>query len=340
MKKIFALTLLVSGWLCSGASSCASPVIATISPIDANKYEAPFKFNCDGKQMLAFGTATCQYKEGEQMTIQIKHPDDVGEIQVRSCRHSRALDIDRSSTWQTVQWTQYTLEDSCPITFTVTTKNAGIQMGRIFPYVYNDKFPKMAGQGSFYCWESEKNEQFSGVSSCQVPTGIKVDGYLDINSAKSGKYLIVSDCFADKLTGSFAAGQSPIKWTMTSSSSQYCPVSAAVKYDDGTIEEYETYLEFFSEKYAALPAPIMQQSGSDSAACAPQDFEFFDLNDHTKKNGLFSGHCIQDGWLDGGVAIGIAWDPVGRSSFALLQCKGDQCPTSSSQLQIKTLHSR
>lgn len=323
LKRLATIPVVLSSFILAGASSCAtSPVLPTIRPSDANKYELPFRFDCNGKDTFAVGTAHCQYNEGDVMKIRIKSPDSPGEIQVRSCRHERAMDIDGSKPWQEIEWVQYKSEDSCPIVMSVATKEAEVQLGKINPYVSNTTYPKLNGKGSFYCWESEKNEEFEGQSSCQVPTGIKVNGYLNLDPLKSGKFLVTSVCGLNQGPVSFLKGSSPIKWSLLSMVSQYCPVSAAVKYDDGSIEEYEVYIDFFDARYRALPPPIMGEKGESSYACAPQDFEFFDLNDHTKQAGLLGRSCIKDGWLDNGIAIGIAWDRAGRSSYSVYLKKG------------------
>lgn len=325
MRKYFLLSLLLlSAVSFLGVSSCATPVLPTITPLEANKYELAFRFECQGKDVFAVGSASCQFKEGDKMVIRIKTPKSRGEIQVRSCRHGRALDIDESKSWQTVEWVQYTREDSCPVVFSVATVDAGVQMGKIYPYVSNDTYPPLNGKGSLYCWQSENLEKFDGQLSCQIPTGTKTNGYLELKQDKSGQYLIVSPCLPAKLTGAFQKKSPPIKWSLEPFSAQFCPVSTAVKYDDGTIEEAEIYLDYFANIYRELPPPIMGERDGKSYACAPQDFKFFDLNDHGKKAGLLQGKCIADGWLDGGMAIGIAWDSAGRSSYAIYVKEGTE----------------
>ena len=315
----------------SGASSCATPVLPTIRPATANKYEAPYRYTCDGKEVFAAGVSHCQYKEGDLMKIRIKAPASKGEIQIRSCRHHAELDINEDSAWQDVEWIQYKYEDSCPIVMSVATKDADVQIGKINPYVYNDKYPKLNGKGSLYCWDTQKNSEFVGQTSCQFPTGITVDGYLTLDAQKSGAYLVKSVCGLSMGPVHFNAGTPQVKWQLFSNTSQYCPVSAAVKYDDGQIEEYEVYIDFFDSIYRALPAPILVQDKKESYACAPQDFSRFDLNDHTKKSGLLRGHCIEDGWDDSSQATGIAWDAAGRVSIATLKCEGDKCPKPKNQ---------
>lgn len=260
------------------------------------------------------------------MKIWIKAPVSRGEIQVRSCRHHAALDIDEKKAWQEVEWIQYKAEDSCPIVLSVATRDTDVQIGKINPYVYNDKYPKLNAHGSLYCFENQKNVDFLGQTSCQYPTGIKVDGYLYPDLSKAGTYFIKGACGLTQGPMHFEAGAPPIKWSLSSTYAQYCPVDAAIKYDDGTIEEYEAYVDFFDSRYRALPAPILVQDKKDSYACAPQDFARFDLNDHTKKSWLLGGECIHDSWSSEGQAIGIAWDSAGRSSHTILTCEGNSCP--------------
>lgn len=321
-ERLLASALVLTAAVSMGATSCATPILPTSTPLDSNRYEAPFKFQCGGKEVFAIGSATCQYKEGDKITIKIKAPKSRGEIQVRSCRHGRALDIDESKSWQEVEWVQYTREDSCPIVFTVATREGGVQMGKIFPYVESQAYPALNGAGSLYCWESEQVEEFRGQLSCQVPTGIKTNGFVTLNPAKAGQYLIVSPCLPAKVTGSFVKGAAPIKWSVQVATAQFCPVSAAVKYEDGSFEEQEVYLDFFDNTYRTLPPPITGEKDGDSYACAPQDFKFFDLNDRTKKAGLLAGRCIKDGWLHDNLAVAIAWDAAGRSSYSVYTKKG------------------
>ena len=306
----------------TGASSCATPTLPTVRAVDANRYEAAFKFECGGVDTFAVGTAECQYQEGDKMRLKVKVPDSPGEIQIRSCRRGRALDIDTGGTWQEVEWVQYTREDSCPIVFSVATKDAGVQLGKIYPYVSGGAYPKLFGKGRMYCWESEQVIDFEGQLSCQVPTGIKVTGYVIPNASKAGTYLIVSPCLQGTLGGVFSVGTDPIKWSLISGAPQFCPVSAAIKYADGSYEELEYYLDFFDNTYSMLPPPVMGEYKDSSYACAPQDFLFFDLNDRQKGRGLFAGKCIKGGWLEGDLAVGIAWDASGRSSYSLATKKG------------------
>jgi hypothetical protein len=321
MGKVFGIimrvTLIAMSMSLMGASSCTSaPIIATRAPVDSNRYELPFRFTCNGKPTLAMGTAVCQYKEGDLMTIEIKAPDSRGEIQVRSCRHGRAMDIDQNKTWQKVEWVQYTREDSCPIEIAVTTRDSGVQIGKIYPYVFTPQFPKMAGKSKLYCWESEKVEDFEGQGSCQFPTGIRVNGTMLLDPTKAGAFLIKKQCGDTLGPTKFPVGSKSVDWVLRNDNATYCPISMAVKYDDGTIEESEVNLEFFDARYRMLPPPIMGQKKEKSYACAPQDFEFIDLNDHMKGNGLFAGKCISDGWDENNMATAIAWDAAGRVSYA------------------------
>lgn len=320
LGTIMKISVILLSFSLMGATSCAGPAISvTRPPMDANRFELPFRFTCNGKTTFAIGSAACQYSEGDKMTIEIKAPDSKGEIQVRSCRHGRALDVDRDKKWQKVEWVQYTREDSCPIEFSVTTRDAGTQLGIIYPYVFTPQFPKMEGKATLYCWESEKVENFVGQGFCQFPTGIRVNGKLMLNPAKSGQYLIKKQCGDTQGPARFPVGTTGIDWMLRTNDATYCPIAMAVKYDDGSIEEVEVNLQFFDNRYRMLPPPIMGQRGESSYACAPQDFEFIDLNDHMKSNGLFAGKCIKDGWDENGVATAIAWDAAGRVSYSVLR---------------------
>lgn len=322
MKRSPLLALIFPALGSVGASSCATPVLPTVKPIDANRYEAPFQFECNGKMTFAVGSASCQYQEGDTIRIRIKTPKSRGELQVRSCRHGAALDINQKNSWQEITWVQYTREDSCPIVFTVATVDGGVQMGKIYPYVSNETYPILAGTGSFYCWESETLENYRGQSTCQVPTGIKVNGTVNLSEAKPGRYLVASPCLAQQPPVSFPKGTRSFKWSLISYTSQFCPVSLAVKYDDGTIEESELYIDFFDNTYRMLPAPILAEVRGRSYACAPQDFAFLALNDDHLTRGLFSGQCLRDGWQEGKLAIAIAWDAAGRSSYTIYTKEG------------------
>lgn len=324
------IVLLICSILFMGAASCTtSPVNPTVRPIDANKYELPFVFTCNGVDTFTVGTGHCQYKVGDVMHIKIKTPQDRGEIQVRSCRHSRSVDVDTNQVWQEFDWVQYTREDSCPIAMSVVTQNGGTQIGKIYPYVSDDKYPPLNGHGNLYCYQTEKVEQFTGQMSCQFPVGIRVTGFYTPDPAKSGQFIIVmSTCGSQIGPRAFQKNSPPIQWSLTSPTTQFCPVSVATKYDDGTIDEQEVYLDFFNNGYNPLPNPILVQRGNNSYACAPQDYHFFDLNDHTKESGLLSGKCIKDGWDANGYARAVAWDTAGRVSFSVIQKQGAKASSS------------
>lgn len=301
MKYILLLFLL---------TGCASlpPILTTLRPVDANKYELPFEYLCDGKMVFAYGIATCQYPAGSTMSVRIKVPTGVeGQIQVRSCRHQRAINVDQSTSWQGFQWVQYTLEDSCPIEMAVALEGAGIQLGKIVPYVYTDKFPKMNAQGSLYCFSTEKNEDIDGVLACQYPTGIRVNGTLQVNPLKSGRYMIIVSCGSNVGPKPFPVGTLDIPWTTTMNTPGTCPVSYVVSYDDATEDEGLISLEFFNNRYSSFPPPV--QKGNE--VCAPDDYLAFDVDDKQSKDKLFSVHCRKFNPN----TRAIVWDDAGRVSI-------------------------
>lgn len=320
MSKSFLTIIILSCTFMMGSSSCStSPILPTRTPLEANKYELPFQFKCDDKDVNVFGIGYCQYKVGDKMSIKIKTPALDGEIQVRSCRHSRAMDIDSSKGWQNVEWIQFTIEDSCPIVISVTTQDTGTQVGTIYPYIYDSNYIKMTATTKLYCFESENIKEIIGQGSCQFPTGIKVRGHLFLDPLKDGEYLIVSPCGLSRKE-IFSKGTSYVEWMLSSDVTAFCPVSSFIKYKDGVKEENEIYLSYFDTRYRALPPPILSQDDGDSYACAPQDYEYIDLNDHNKQSGWLKGKCLSDGWING-AATAIAWDRAGRISYSTIKKK-------------------
>lgn len=321
MRLIFALALPLL------ALGCATPVIPTLRPAESNRYEAVFQFKCGQDEVLAAGTAECQYAEKERMSLRIKVPERTGEIQVRSCRRGRALQVESYQDWHNVEWVQYSLEDSCPVVFSVTTPSGGIQLGKIYPYVYSEKYPKLSGRGRMYCWETETIHEFRGQTSCQIPTGIKTQGFVIPEDQKGGEYLIASPCLSSSLRGSFLPGNGPIKWSVNSPLPQFCPVVAALKYLDGTSEELEYYLDFFDASYSALPPPNLVADESGAHSCMIRSYAFMDLGQKHGVGGRPVQACLKHRWEDDSVVLGVAWDRAGRSSYTLIKKDGNAWTT-------------
>ncbi len=321
LRRLLAFTLPLL------ALGCATPVIPTLRPSESNRYEAVFQFKCGEREVLAAGTAECQYAEKELMTLKVRVPESTGEVQVRSCRRGRALQVNSYKEWHSVEWVQYSLEDSCPVVFSVTTPSGGVQLGKIYPYVYSDKYPKLSGHGRMYCWETESVHDFRGQTSCQIPTGIKTQGHILPEATKAGEYLIAGPCLSASLRGNFEPGGAPIKWAINSPLPQFCPVVAAIKYADGTSDELEFYLDFFDASYSALPPPSIEADESGAEACLLRSYASLDLN---KKHGVGGRPvlpCLKHYWEDDQVVLGIAWDRAGRSSYTLLKKDGHSWTT-------------
>lgn len=305
------LILLFSCYLCLGASSCSSLPFGdkTLDPSEAKIFEAPFKFECDGKMISAVGTASCQYSEGSIMRLSIISPDREGEIQIRSCRHYRALQILGVET--IVDWVQFNREDTCPVEFSVTTRSTGTYFGKIYPYIYNKDRPILTAPVKSYCYIRESLADYVGSYSCQYPSGSSVE--ISVTAKLDGQLFAKTQCDLDN-NGKvipIKSGESYVLKLNNSANKSHCNVQGAIKYEEGNYDEFVGNIDYFDNRYRFVPLPTIEDKGSTLKLCAPSDYEWFMIDNWIRKNKWYNSRCKT---IDKSPFMSYIYDSYGRIS--------------------------
>ena len=106
--------------------------------------------------------------------------------------------------------------DSVPIIASVTGYNTGIQMAKMYPYVYKGILRLMRGHLSFYCYEKGSYINAMGQGWCQQPIGSVVDGWFIVDKSQNGTYLFsAAGCNLlrpTKKNGMFAIGTEKLRF--------------------------------------------------------------------------------------------------------------------------------
>ena len=311
------LLIILSAFSLMGATSCSTLPFGntSISPKDANRYEAVFAYNCDGVAKYAVGTSTCQYNVGDKMSFTVKVPPEDGEIQVRSCRHKRAIAFTKTTGEVSIEWVQFAMEDSCPIVFSVVTQNISAFFGKIYPYVSdNSIYPKLSADFTSYCFDTETIAAGQGSYACQYPTGI--DTNITFTAKKLGKYLLTGNCFSQETKD--IPQNKIINLTFNKKEVGFCHTSLAMKYIDGTYEEFEGFTDHFNESYRFLPTPNIVFQDDEYKVCAPDDYVYMFVGTAVKKFGFLRSQCA---YVKTAPFSIISFDKDGRISVVTVKDK-------------------